>query len=143
LCLDRRKIQAIVPVHRTFRRRLIEEARLPANICPARLLEKAGVPALFRNHEAPKGEKLDALQQFLGPLGLKIDWGKKKTAEPSPAVFKQLTEEIATRPDREVIQTMMLRSLTQAKYEAENKGHFGLAYKAYAHFTSPIRRYPD
>ena len=86
---------------------------------------------------------LDFGGEFLGPLGLKIDWGKKKTAEPSPAVFKQLTEEIATRPDREVIQTMMLRSLTQAKYEAENKGHFGLAYKAYTHFTSPIRRYPD
>lgn len=140
---DLKKIQAIVPVYRNVAHKMIEEAMLAANICAARLLEKAGVPALFRNHEPPKGEKLDALQQFLGPLGLKIDWGKKKTAEPSPAVFKQLTEEIATRPDREVIQTMMLRSLTQAKYEAENKGHFGLAYKAYTHFTSPIRRYPD
>lgn len=140
---DLKKIQAIVPVHRNVAHKMIEEAMLAANICAARLLEKAGVPALFRNHEPPKGEKLDALQQFLGPLGLKIDWGKKKSAEPSPAVFKQLTEEIATRPDREVIQTMMLRSLTQAKYEAENKGHFGLAYKAYTHFTSPIRRYPD
>ena len=140
---DLKKIQAIVPVHRNVAHKMIEEAMLAANICAARLLEKAGVPALFRNHEPPKGEKLDALQQFLGPLGLKIDWGKKKTAEPSPAVFKQLTEEIATRPDREVIQTMMLRSLTQAKYEAENKSHFGLAYKAYTHFTSPIRRYPD
>lgn len=140
---DHKKIQAIVPVQRNVAHKMIEEAMLAANICAARLLEKAEVPALFRNHEPPKGEKLDALQQFLSPLGLQIEWGKKANAEPSPAVFKKLTEEISGRADREVIQTIMLRSLTQAKYEAENKGHFGLAYKAYTHFTSPIRRYPD
>ena len=140
---DQKKIQAIVPVQRNVAHKMIEEAMLAANICAARLLEKTGVPALFRNHEPPKGEKLEALQQFLGPLGLHIDWGKKKSAEPTPMVFRQLSEDIVGRADRSVIQTVMLRSLTQAKYEAENKGHFGLAYKAYAHFTSPIRRYPD
>jgi ribonuclease R len=139
---DFKKISAIVPVVRNVAHKMIEEAMLAANICAANLLEKSETPSLFRNHEPPKGDKLDALQQFLGPLGLKIDWGKKG-GEPTPEVFKSLTEKIATRPDRSVIQTVMLRSLKQAKYEAENKGHFGLAYKAYAHFTSPIRRYPD
>lgn len=139
---DQKKIQAIVPVQRNVAHKMIEEAMLAANICAARFLEQAEVPALFRNHEPPTAEKLEALQQFLGPLGLKIDWGKK-SSEPSPMVFRHLTEDIATRPDRDVIQTVMLRSLKQAKYEAENKGHFGLAYKAYTHFTSPIRRYPD
>ncbi|MGB1220470.1 MAG: ribonuclease R, partial [Alcanivoracaceae bacterium] len=142
---DNKKIRDIVPVERNVAHRMIEEAMLAANICAARLLEDAQVPALFRNHEPPSGEKLETLQSFLGPLGLSLDWGraKNKNADPSPAVFKQLTEQIADRPDRSVIQVMMLRSLTQAKYEAENKGHFGLAYESYAHFTSPIRRYPD
>ena len=142
---EQKKIHDIVPVQRNVAHRMIEEAMLAANICAARLLEDAAVPALFRNHEPPSGEKLDTLQSFLGPLGLSLDWGKAKNrnADPSPAVFKKLTEDIAERPDRSVIQVMMLRSLTQAKYEAENKGHFGLAYESYAHFTSPIRRYPD
>ncbi len=139
---DQKKIQAIVPVQRNVAHKMIEEAMLAANICAAKFLEQAQVPTLFRNHEPPTSEKLEALQQFLGPLGLSIDWSKKG-ADMSPMVFRHLTEDIATRPDREVIQTVMLRSLKQAKYEAENKGHFGLAYKAYAHFTSPIRRYPD
>ena len=139
---DNRKISAIEPVVRNVAHKMIEEAMLAANICAARLLEKSGLPALFRNHEPPKAEKLAALQQFIAPLGLRLDWSEKK-GEPTPAVFRSLTTAIAGRPDREVIQTVMLRSLTQAKYEAENRGHFGLAYKAYTHFTSPIRRYPD
>lgn len=139
---ENRKISAIEPVVRNVAHKMIEEAMLAANICAARLLEKSGLPALFRNHEAPKAEKLKSLQQFISPLGLKLDWSEKM-GEPTPAAFRSLTSAIANRPDREVIQTVMLRSLTQAKYEAENKGHFGLAYKAYTHFTSPIRRYPD
>jgi ribonuclease R len=139
---ENRKISEIVPVVRNVAHKMIEEAMLAANICAARLLEKSGLPALFRNHEAPKAEKLKALHKFISPLGLKLDW-TEKMGPPTPAAFRSLTTAIANRPDREVIQTVMLRSLTQAKYEAENKGHFGLAYKAYTHFTSPIRRYPD
>ncbi|MDF1630542.1 MAG: ribonuclease R [Alcanivoracaceae bacterium] len=139
---DSRKISAIEPVVRNVAHKMIEEAMLAANICAARLLEKSGLPALFRNHEAPKAEKLKSLQKFISPLGLKLDW-TEKMGPPTPAAFRSLTQAIANRPDREVIQTVMLRSLTQAKYQAENKGHFGLAYKAYTHFTSPIRRYPD
>ncbi|MDF1724312.1 MAG: ribonuclease R [Alcanivorax sp.] len=137
---ENQKIQAIVPVTRNVAHIMIEEAMLAANICSAKLLEKAGVPALFRNHEPPKEERLSKLQQFLGGLGLSLGWSE---GAPSPHVYQDLREQILERPDRNVIQTMMLRSMTQAKYEAENKGHFGLAYKAYTHFTSPIRRYPD
>ena len=139
---DNHKISAIRPVTRNVAHKMIEEAMLAANICTARLLEKSGLPALFRNHEPPKAEKLAALQQFVQPLGLRLEWSEKQ-GKPTPAVFRSLTDAIAGRVDREVIQTVMLRSLSQAKYEAENKGHFGLAYKAYSHFTSPIRRYPD
>lgn len=139
---ENHKISAIEPVVRNVAHKMIEEAMLAANICAAKLLVKSSLPALFRNHDAPKLEKLKSLQQFIGPLGLKLDWSEKM-GDPTPASFRSLTEAIAGRPDREVIQTVMLRSMNQAKYEAENKGHFGLAYKAYTHFTSPIRRYPD
>ncbi len=137
---ENQKIQAIVPVTRNVAHIMIEEAMLAANICSAKLLEKSGLPALFRNHEPPKEERLSKLQQFLGGLGLSLGWSE---GAPKPHVYQDLREQILDRPDRNVIQTMMLRSMTQAKYEAENKGHFGLAYKAYTHFTSPIRRYPD
>ncbi|WP_300353351.1 ribonuclease R [uncultured Alcanivorax sp.] len=137
---ENQKIQAIVSVTRNVAHIMIEEAMLAANICSAKLLEKAGVPALYRNHEPPKEERLSKLQQFLGGLGLSLAWSE---GAPRPHVYQDLREQILERPDRNVIQTMMLRSMTQAKYEAENKGHFGLAYKAYTHFTSPIRRYPD
>ncbi|MCG8392347.1 MAG: ribonuclease R, partial [Pseudomonadales bacterium] len=137
---ENQKIQAIVPVTRNVAHIMIEEAMLAANICSAKLLEKAGVPALYRNHEPPKEERLSKLQQFLGGLGLSIAWSE---GPPKPQVFQALREQILERPDRNVIQTMMRRSMTQAKYEAENKGHFGLAYGAYSHFTSPIPRYPD
>lgn len=115
---------------------------LAANICAARLLEKAQIPALFRNHPPPPVEKLQSLQQFLGGLGLSLNWSEQD-GDPEPRVFQQLGEDIAERPDRDLIQIMMLRSMSQACYEAENHGHFGLAYRAYTHFTSPIRRYPD
>ena len=137
---ENQKIQAIVPVTRNVAHIMIEEAMLAANICSAKLLEKSVLPALFRNHEPPKEERLSKLQQFLGGLGLSLGWSE---GAPKPHVYQDLREQILDRPDRNVIQTMMLRSMTQAKYEAENKGHFGLAYKAYTHFTSPIRRYPD
>lgn len=137
---EHQKIRDIVPVVRNVAHVMIEEAMLAANICAARLLEKAGLPALYRNHEPPKEERLSSLQQFLGGLGLSIAWSEGTIG---PQVFQALGGQIAERADRQVIQTMMLRSMSQAKYEAGNRGHFGLAYNAYTHFTSPIRRYPD
>jgi len=139
---DEEKIDAIVPVKRNVAHRMIEEAMLAANICAAELVIMAKEPALFRNHEPPKEEKLERLKEFVGPLGLSLNWSTQQGVA-TPAVFHQLAEDIKDRGDKLLIQIMMLRSMMQAYYGAENKGHFGLAYKAYAHFTSPIRRYPD
>jgi len=139
---DEEKIEAIVPVERNVAHRMIEEAMLAANICAAKLVIMAKEPALFRNHESPKEEKLETLKHFIGPLGLSLNWSPKQGAA-TPAVFHQLAEDIKGRADKLLIQIMMLRSMMQAYYGSENQGHFGLAYKEYAHFTSPIRRYPD
>ncbi|MEY1661011.1 ribonuclease R [Isoalcanivorax beigongshangi] len=139
---DQKKISAIVPAERNSAHMMIEEAMLAANICAAKALQDAELPGLYRNHEPPKPEKLMALRDFVAPLGLTLKWSEKD-GDAKPAVFQALNDQIGDRPDRVLIQTVMLRSLTQARYAAENKGHFGLAYGAYAHFTSPIRRYPD
>ncbi len=139
---ENKKIRAIEPVHRNVAHVMIEEAMLAANICTARLLQKSKLPTLFRNHPPPPAEKLETLQQSLAGLGLKLKWSAQD-GDPDPGLFRSLTQEIADRPDRNLIQVMMLRSMSQALYEAENHGHFGLAYKAYTHFTSPLRRYPD
>lgn len=138
---DQLKIRNIVPATRNVAHTMIEEAMLAANTCAARLLKEEKLPTLFRNHEPPKQDRLANLQAFLEPLGLHLDWDGK--SDPAPATLQALGAQIASRPDKDVIQVMMLRSLTQAKYESTNKGHFGLAYPYYAHFTSPIRRYPD
>jgi ribonuclease R len=135
------KIRAIVPQTRNVAHTMIEEAMLAANVCAAKLLHKQKLPALYRNHEGPKQEKLASLQQFLAPLGLSLNWDGE--SKPTPDLFQQLSASLAGRPDRALIQLVMLRTLNQARYEAENKGHFGLAYTCYTHFTSPIRRYPD
>lgn len=112
---------------------------LAANVCAAEFVAKNELPALYRNHEGPRDEKLSKLRNFLGALGIPFTAGKK----PQPADFQKVLEKIHDRPDAHIIQTMLLRSLTQAVYSPENLGHFGLAYEAYGHFTSPIRRYPD
>lgn len=134
-----RKIERIVQVVRNDAHRVIEECMLCANICAAEYLLKHNFPALFRIHEGPNDQKLDDLRRFLGELGLKLP-GRH---EPTPSDYAKLLQSIAVRPDGHLIQMMLLRSLSQAVYSAENKGHFGLAYDAYTHFTSPIRRYPD
>lgn len=136
---DERKIQDIVPVKRNDAHKLIEECMLCANVCAARFLEKHKIPCLYRVHQGPTAEKLENLREFLGELGLGLGGGD----EPSSADYQVLMEAIKDRPDANMIQTVMLRSLRQAVYQAENEGHFGLGYEAYAHFTSPIRRYPD
>lgn len=134
-----RKIEKIVPYERFDSHRVIEECMLCANICAARFLEKNKQPALYRVHEGPTSEKLDNLQQFLQEIGLKIPAHRL----PVPADYAHILRVITERPDAHMIQTMLLRSMSQAIYSPENKGHFGLAFDAYAHFTSPIRRYPD
>nr|WP_235963450.1 ribonuclease R [Marinomonas colpomeniae] len=133
------KIEHIIPVERNDAHKLIEECMLCANVATAELLIKADLPALFRVHEGPKDDRLLTLRTYLGLLGLELMGG----AKPTPADYAALSESIKDRADARSIQTMMLRSMSQAVYQADNLGHFGLNYEAYTHFTSPIRRYPD
>lgn len=134
-----RKIEAIVPVQRNEAHKLIEECMLLANVATAKFLAKAHCPLLYRVHAGPNPEKLTDLRSFLAELGLSIGGGDK----PQPSDYTKLLETIKIRSDAHLIQTVLLRSLSQAVYSPENLGHFGLAYAAYTHFTSPIRRYPD
>ena len=135
---DDRKIDKIVPVVRNDAHKLIEECMLCANVCAAKFLEKHELDGLFRVHNGPREQKLNNLKAFLAELGLSLP-----SAMPTPADYQRLLSQIAERADASIIQTVMLRSLSQAVYQPDNQGHFGLAYTAYAHFTSPIRRYPD
>ncbi|WP_110674710.1 ribonuclease R [Salinicola sp. RZ23] len=136
---DERKIEKIVPRTRNDAHKLIEECMLAANVATARFLDKHDLPALYRVHQPPASERLENLRVFLGELGLTLGGGD----DPSPKDYQALREVIKDRPDADIIQTVMLRSMSQAVYSPHNEGHFGLAYQAYAHFTSPIRRYPD
>jgi ribonuclease R len=133
------KIERIVPAPRNDAHKLIEECMLAANVCAADLLAKAGHPALYRVHEGPTPEKLEQLRAFLGASALSLGGGEQPTA----LDYAKLLEKIKPRPDFALLQTVLLRSLQQARYRPDNVGHFGLAYEAYTHFTSPIRRYPD
>jgi ribonuclease R len=112
---------------------------LAANVCAGEFLAARGQPALYRVHEVPAEEKVRALHEFLAELGLALQGGDK----PKPKDYAQLLERIKARPDFALLQTILLRSLKQAVYTPQNVGHFGLAFDAYVHFTSPIRRYPD
>ncbi|GLQ30640.1 ribonuclease R [Litoribrevibacter albus] len=134
-----RKIETIVPVIRNDAHRVIEECMLCANVAAARFLRKHQLEGLYRVHEGPKEQKLINLKEFLFERSLMLEGGMK----PTPGDYLQLAQDIEERPDRHLIQTMMLRSLSQAVYQPDNQGHFGLAYPEYTHFTSPIRRYPD
>ncbi len=134
-----RKIAEIRPTVRNDAHKMIEECMLAANVATAEFLKKHEVPALFRVHDGPPPERLEKLRAFLGELGLSLHKGK----EPSPKDYQALLSQISDRPDFHLIQTVMLRSLSQAVYSVDNHGHFGLNYEAYTHFTSPIRRYPD
>ncbi|MBN3562561.1 ribonuclease R [Aliamphritea spongicola] len=136
---DERKIEKIIPVVRNDAHKIIEECMLCANVASARLLRKLKQPALYRVHDGPKEARIEALRSYLGPLGLTLGGGD----EPTPTDYQELTEALEGRADKHIIQIMMLRSMSQAVYSPEEKGHFGLNYPAYTHFTSPIRRYPD
>ncbi len=136
---DDRKIERIVAVERNDAHKIIEECMIAANVCAARFLTRHKLPTLYRVHEGPKPEKLVDLREFLGELGLSLGGG----AKPEAADYARLLQTIQPRPDAHLIQTVLLRSLSQARYSPDNVGHFGLAHQEYLHFTSPIRRYPD
>ena len=133
------KIEKIIPRTRNDAHRLIEECMLAANVCAADLLIRHKHPGTFRIHAVPTEEKLNQLRTFLKLVGLNLGGGTKPTARDYAEVMQKIKE----RPDAALLQTMLLRSMQQAVYSPDNVGHFGLAYEAYAHFTSPIRRYPD
>ncbi len=134
-----RKIEAIVPYQRNQAHLLIEECMIAANMSAARFLKKHKLPALYRNHEGPNVDKLPNLQEFLAGFGIAMG-----TEKPTPTDYARLVGEARERPEADMIQTVILRSMLQAVYSPNpDIGHFGLALKDYAHFTSPIRRYPD
>ncbi|MBM3374224.1 MAG: RNB domain-containing ribonuclease, partial [Betaproteobacteria bacterium] len=136
---DSGKIENIVPVIRNDAHRLIEECMLAANVCTSDFLGQRGHPVLYRVHEGPTPEKLAALRDFLKGFGLQLGGGDM----PHASNYAKLLAKVKDRPDAQLLQTVMLRSLKQAVYTPKNAGHFGLAYDSYTHFTSPIRRYPD
>ncbi|HEX9396245.1 MAG TPA: ribonuclease R [Burkholderiales bacterium] len=133
------KIEKIVPEPRNDAHRLIEECMLAANVCAGNFLASHEHPALYRVHDVPAVEKVTALRAFLAEIGLQLPGGEV----PRPMDYAQLLAKIRKRPDFTLLQTILLRSLKQAMYSPSNVGHFGLAFEAYVHFTSPIRRYPD
>ncbi len=134
-----RKIERILPTERNDAHRLIEECMISANVAAARFLQRHKMLGLYRIHEGPTTDRLNKLRAFLGEMGLGLGGGDK----PSPLDYTRLLVQVRDRADAHLIQTVMLRSLAQAVYNPGNAGHFGLALEAYAHFTSPIRRYPD
>ncbi len=136
---DAGKIDRIEPTERNDAHRMIEECMVAANVAAAEFLQRKRLPALYRVHEGPSLEKLTALREFLGEMGLGLGGGEKPEGHHYAALLAQVTG----RVDAHLIQTVLLRSLSQAVYTPENSGHFGLGLECYAHFTSPIRRYPD
>jgi ribonuclease R len=139
VCDENGRIEKIVPRTRTEAHKLIEEAMLAANVCSADFIARAKHPSLYRVHEGPTPEKKTLLQNYLRALGL----GLSISDDPKPGEFQVIAAATKDRPDATQIHTMLLRSMQQAIYTGINGGHFGLAYEAYTHFTSPIRRYPD
>ncbi|MRH77566.1 ribonuclease R [Spiribacter sp. C176] len=136
---DDGQILGVHPIQRNDAHKLIEECMIKANVATARFLRRHKIPALYRVHEKPAPERLTKLRTFLEQTGLRLEGGD----EPTPKDYSALMKEVAGRPDRHLIETIMLRSMMAAEYRPDNAGHFGLALDAYAHFTSPIRRYPD
>ncbi|CAH2801688.1 MAG: 3'-to-5' exoribonuclease RNase R [uncultured Caballeronia sp.] len=139
VCNAQGKIEQILPRHRNDAHRLIEECMLAANVCAADFLKRHKHPGLYRVHAGPTPEKLENLRAFLRGVGLSLGGGEK----PHASDYAALMAMVRDRPDAQMLQSMVLRSMQQAVYGPDNIGHFGLAYEAYAHFTSPIRRYPD
>ena len=139
VCDEAGRITQILPRERNDAHRLIEEAMLAANVCAADFMLEGKREGLFRVHDAPPPDKLATLRSYLAALGVRA----AVPDEPQPADIQRIAEQVAARPDAAQIHAVLLRSMSQALYTPANSGHFGLAYPAYAHFTSPIRRYPD
>jgi len=139
VCDESGRIEKIVPRVRNDAHKLIEEAMLAANVCSADFIQQGQHPGLFRVHEGPTPEKKEILRNYLKALGI----GMGLSDDPHTSEFQKIAEATKDRPDAQQIHTMLLRSMQQAIYTPINSGHFGLAYEAYTHFTSPIRRYPD
>ncbi len=139
VCDPAGRIERIEPRTRNDAHRLIEECMLAANVCAADFMKRCRHPGLYRVHEGPTPERLTLLREFLRSVSLSLGGGD----EPSPRDYADLASQVRERPDAMLLQAMMLRSMQQATYTPHNSGHFGLAYEAYAHFTSPIRRFPD
>jgi len=139
VCDESGRIDKIVPRVRNDAHKLIEEAMLAANVCSADFILQSKHPGLFRVHEGPSPMKIDVLRGYLKATGVGLTVGDN----PKPAEFQAIAEATKERPDAQQIHSMLLRSMSQAVYTPDNNGHFGLAFDAYTHFTSPIRRYPD
>ncbi|MBL0918191.1 MAG: ribonuclease R [Hydrogenophaga sp.] len=139
VCDESGRIEKIIPRTRNDAHKLIEEAMLAANVCSAEFIAQSKHPGLFRVHEGPTPEKQELLRNYLKAVGV----GLSISDDPRPAEFQQIADATKDRPDAQQIHTMLLRSMQQAIYTPINSGHFGLAFEAYTHFTSPIRRYPD
>ncbi len=139
VCDESGRIDRIVPRVRNDAHKLIEEAMLAANVCSADFILQSKHPGLFRVHEGPSPMKIDVLRGYLKATGVGLTVGDN----PKPAEFQAIAEATKERPDAQQIHSMLLRSMSQAVYTPDNNGHFGLAFDAYTHFTSPIRRYPD
>ncbi len=133
------KVVRIIPVVRQRAHQIIEECMLCANFCAAHFLQNKNIPTLYRVHPEPDKERLKFLREFLAEIGLSLPGGE----EPQPKDYQHLLSMINGRDDDSIIQSVVLKSMSQAVYQPKNKGHFGLSYEAYVHFTSPIRRYAD
>ncbi|GHE98977.1 ribonuclease R [Thalassotalea profundi] len=138
-----RKIESIEPLIRNDAHKIIEECMVLANVATAEFVEKHNVAGLFRVHDKPSEEKFANFVTYLSELGLQMPKSDSEDGLPEPRDYSNILAKIAGRPDQELIQTMLLRSMRQAVYQSDNVGHFGLALNSYSHFTSPIRRYPD
>ncbi|MEY8201240.1 MAG: ribonuclease R [Colwellia sp.] len=136
---ENKKISGVVPLIRNDAHKIIEECMILANVATAKFIEKHEKPGLFRVHEKPSEDKYRNFVTYLNELGLSLP----SKESPEPRDYGDILARVAGRPDQELIQTMLLRSMRQAVYQSENEGHFGLALPSYSHFTSPIRRYPD
>ncbi|MDG1750677.1 MAG: VacB/RNase II family 3'-5' exoribonuclease, partial [Thalassotalea sp.] len=138
-----KKIESIVPLVRNDAHKIIEECMILANIATAKFVETHKMPGLFRVHDKPSDDKYNNFVTYLAELGLSLGTKREGDEGPTPADYSAILAQVKGRPDQELIQTMLLRSMRQAVYQSDNLGHFGLALESYSHFTSPIRRYPD
>jgi ribonuclease R len=136
---ERGAVEDILPYERNDAHMLIEECMITANVEAAKFLLRNRLPAPFRAHEPPQPDRVESLEQFLRGLGIRIPWKRR----PEPRDFEQIVQQVKGREDQPLIMAVLLRAQSLATYQVANTGHFGLALEAYAHFTSPIRRYPD